>query len=215
LPAKAETSISSVDSGRWKLVISASTAADAIAGKMKMFGLAGERLQFAILTSCASSARMHGGADRDHAAAAARVRGDLLAPAPRPRSATRCASVLAEVVDPHRLEGAGADMQREPAELDAAFAQRRQQRIVEVQAGGGRGDRAEFAGEHGLVALVVVRARLALDVGRQRQAAVRSSSSSSGSSPLEAQVEELASRPSTSTVAARPARCGCRASAIC
>src|SRR5690606_12855953 len=48
-------------------------------------------------------------------------------------------------------------------------AQRVQQRIVEMQPGGGRGDRSGLAREHGLVALDVVAPRLAPDVGRQRQ----------------------------------------------
>ena len=39
-----------------------------------------------------------------------------------------------------------------------------------MQASGGRGDRADLAGEHGLVAPGIVRAGFALDVGRQRKA---------------------------------------------
>ena len=96
------------------------------------------------------------------------------------------------VVHAHRLEGAGADVQGDVAELDAARAQRVQQRVVEMQAGGRRGDRAEFAREHGLVALVVVGARLALDVGRQRQAAGAQQPAFQRLGDVEAQPVELA-----------------------
>jgi len=78
--------------------------------------------------------------------------------------------ILADVVHPHRLEGTGTDMQGDMPELHAAFAQRIEQGIVEMQARSRRGNGADLAREHGLVTLGIVRAGLALDVGRQRQA---------------------------------------------
>ena len=79
-------------------------------------------------------------------------------------------AVLGQLVHAHRLERAGADVQRDVAAVDAARLQGVQQRLVEVQAGGRRGHRAGLAREHRLVARVVVRPSFAMDVGRQRQA---------------------------------------------
>ena len=79
-------------------------------------------------------------------------------------------AVFAHIIHAHRLEGARAHVQGDVAEFDALFAQRLQQRLVEMQAGGRRRHRAELAREHGLVTLVVVDARFAVDVGRKRQA---------------------------------------------
>ena len=56
-------------------------------------------------------------------------------------------------LDAHRLEGAGADVQRdERARRRRASRSARQQRVVEVQAGGGRGHRAGAARVDRLVA---------------------------------------------------------------
>ena len=79
--------------------------------------------------------------------------------------------VLVETVGAHRLKGAGTHVQGEVAETDAAPFQRVQQRVVEMQAGGRRGDGTDLACIYRLVTLVVVAARLALDIWRQRQAA--------------------------------------------
>ena len=62
-------------------------------------------------------------------------------------------------------------MQRQVCAFDAARSQRRQQRLIKVQAGRGGGYRARLAGEHGLIACFVGLIRLVLDVGRQRQLA--------------------------------------------
>ena len=74
--------------------------------------------------------------------------------------------------DAHRLEGAGADMQRDARGGDAGVGERGQQLGREMQAGGGRGDRAVVAGEQGLVVGAVLRiGHAAADVGRQRHRA--------------------------------------------
>ena len=62
-------------------------------------------------------------------------------------------------------------MQCQVCAIDAARSQRRQQRLIKVQAGRGGGHRARLAGEHGLIACLVGLIRLVLDVGRQRQLA--------------------------------------------
>ena len=70
--------------------------------------------------------------------------------------------------DAHRLERAGADVQREVRERDAAPLQRVEQRRVEMQPGGRRGDRARLARIDRLVALRVALVRGARHVQRQR-----------------------------------------------
>ncbi|MNV44906.1 hypothetical protein D3C71_1366840 [compost metagenome] len=76
-----------------------------------------------------------------------------------------------QIVHADRLEGARAHVQGHVAEIHALVLQRGQQGLIEVQAGGRGGHRADLAREHSLVALAVVHTRLALDVGRQRQPA--------------------------------------------
>jgi hypothetical protein len=58
---------------------------------------------------------------------------------------TRCASVLGEVLGLHRLEGAGADVQRDAGALHAARFQFGQHAFVEMQGGRRRGHRARHA----------------------------------------------------------------------
>src|SRR5262249_2923411 len=74
--------------------------------------------------------------------------------------------VLGHVVDAHRREGAGADVERDRDVVEAG-----QHLVGEVQARRRRRDRAGRAGEDGLVALSVVLrwAGGAIDVRRQRQ----------------------------------------------
>ena len=80
--------------------------------------------------------------------------------------------VVFQLVDPHRLEGARAHMQRDEGALHAQGVQLVQRGLIEVQAGGGRRDGAGFARVHGLVAGVVAGVGLVRDVGRQRRGAV-------------------------------------------
>ncbi len=79
--------------------------------------------------------------------------------------------VVFDLVDPHRLEGARAHVQGDESPLDALGGDLFQQRFVEVQACGGRGDRTGTFGIHGLVALTVSALVRAVDVGRQRHVA--------------------------------------------
>ncbi len=71
---------------------------------------------------------------------------------------------------PQWLKGPQADMQRDLGGLNAARADLLQDLRREVQAGGGRGDRAPrlFAGKDGLVARAVVGRVRPVDVRRQR-----------------------------------------------
>ncbi len=81
--------------------------------------------------------------------------------------------MFAEVFDPHRLEGAGAHVQRDIREVHAFRSQPVEQRLVEVQAGRGRGHGARLFRVHRLITLFVEFVGRVLDVRRQRQAAVR------------------------------------------
>ena len=78
-----------------------------------------------------------------------------------------------DVVRLHRQEGAGADMQRDFVQADAARVQARQQNVGEMQAGGRRCHRAFVAREHGLVIGAVARIRRTArgDIRRQRHVA--------------------------------------------
>ncbi|MCY1430792.1 hypothetical protein D9M71_467470 [compost metagenome] len=79
--------------------------------------------------------------------------------------------VLFDALHPHRLEGAGADVQGDERGFHALRADRLEQRLVEVQPGGGCGHRAGALGVDRLVALAVVRFVRTIDVGRQRHVA--------------------------------------------
>ena len=63
-------------------------------------------------------------------------------------------------------------MQRDIGHAHAPFLQVLQQRRVEMQAGGGRGDRARFPGVDGLITFLVMGVGGMLYIGRQRQPAV-------------------------------------------
>jgi hypothetical protein len=72
----------------------------------------------------------------------ARGRGDLVDQRLRQVVPLAVHPVLGEVLDAHRLERAGAHVQRQRRALDAHRVELRQQRLVEMQAGRRRGDRA-------------------------------------------------------------------------
>jgi hypothetical protein len=80
--------------------------------------------------------------------------------------------VLGDALGAHRLERAGADVQRHRGALDAARGERGEQLGVEVQRRSRRRDRARPLGEDGLVARAVARVVGALDVRRQRHVAM-------------------------------------------
>ena len=75
--------------------------------------------------------------------------------------------MVGEIFDEDGAEGAHADVQRHECVRDS-----REEFGREMQARGGRGDGSGFAGEDSLVAHVVGRLGLALEVGRQRDFAV-------------------------------------------
>ena len=101
-------------------------------------------------------------------------------PAARPRPRHRLArrrrnlqplamqDVRFDLLAAERGEGPRPDVQGDPRDLDAAVLDRREHRLVEMQAGGGRGDRARPARVHRLVAIRVPGVRLAADVRGQR-----------------------------------------------
>ena len=77
-----------------------------------------------------------------------------------------------EVLDFDRLEGTRADVQRNVRKRDAALAQALEHRLVEMQAGRGRRDRARVPCINGLIALAVLGLRRARYIRRQRDLAV-------------------------------------------
>ena len=145
-PAKAATSMKSVERGRWKLVSSRSTARKRKPGMMKM-----------------SVSPVHAVTAPSWSRATVSRRRSAVVPieTTRPPRARASATALGGgcrhlapfgmhgvgigVVDAHRLEGAGADMQRDARGGDAGIGQRGQKPRREVQAGGGGGDRTVVA----------------------------------------------------------------------
>ena len=119
-------------------------AADAVAGQDEDRGFPGEGLQFAVAHGRFERAH-DGGADGDDAAAARPGLADLFDQRGADVQPLAVHAVFGQFIHPHRLEGAGAHVQRDVAERDALGAQRRQQCFVEMQAGGGRGDGAGLA----------------------------------------------------------------------
>ncbi len=195
MPANAETSISSVDRGRWKLVTSASTMRKRNPGVMKR-SVSPAPARSAPVPSADSSARrlvvptattrrrcgargVHGGRGR---------RADVEPLAVHP--------VFGQVAGAHRLERAGADVQRDRRQFDAAGAQAVEQLAREVQAGGRRRDGAAARRVHGLVALRVLGGVGVRDVRRQRHVADGAPSRRSTSSSKRSR-KNSSRRPST------------------
>src|SRR5690606_28062716 len=84
-------------------------------------------------------------------------------------------AVLGDVLDLHGQEGAGADVQSDARGGDAAGGELGEQDLVEVERGGGGGDRSGAGGEDGLVVGAVggVGRAAGGDVGGQRHLAGR------------------------------------------
>ena len=82
-------------------------------------------------------------------------------------------AVFGQVVHAHWLKGAGTDVQGQPGQFDAAFAQHGEHRLVEVQARCRRGDGAGMPCEDGLVTGLVVCFCVVGNVRGQRQPAMR------------------------------------------
>ena len=77
--------------------------------------------------------------------------------------------VFVEVFCAHGLEGAGAHMQRHGGGFNSVGLELRQNRFIEVQAGGWRGNGTRVFGIDRLVAGFVVAARGMRNIGWQRQ----------------------------------------------
>ena len=155
VPAKARHQHQQRRRGRWKLVSRRSTTRNCEARRDEQIGLAvaGSSSPCAPPLSSARSevvptARTRPPAQRGIASTRRR----------RNRVALAVHAVLVDVVDAHRLERAGADVQRDVARSSRRVALKRvEHRLVEVQARGRRGDRARRCGVDGLVALGVAR----------------------------------------------------------
>ncbi len=76
--------------------------------------------------------------------------------------------MLGQILHAHRLEGAGADVQRHQRALNTALGEQRHECGIEMQARGRRGYRAWLTGKHALIALAVSGERRAANVRRQR-----------------------------------------------
>ena len=149
--------------------------ADLVARQDEQPGFTGVGLQLRLAgcidTRCRFQRTHHRGAHSDHATTSSTGVADLCDQAGADVEPFTVHDVLVETVGAHRLKGAGTHVQGEVAQTDAAPFQGVQQRVVEMQAGGRRGDGTDLACIYRLVTLVVIAARLALDIGRQRQAA--------------------------------------------
>ncbi len=81
-------------------------------------------------------------------------------------------AVIGDAFDAHRLEGAGADVQRDAGALHTACVDLRQQRFVQMQRRGRCRHGAGLGGEDGLITAFVVGRVVVRDVRRQRYVAV-------------------------------------------
>ncbi len=97
-----------------------------------------------------------------------------------------------ELLGLHRLEGAGADVQRDVGLRHAALRECVEHRSIEMQTRGRRCDCAAHARIHGLVAFGVGGVRRVRDVGRKRQFAVLLEPAMQLCDPFESQAEEAA-----------------------
>ena len=147
--------------------------AEAIAGGDEDRRLAFEGAKRAVLAGGAFEQPRRGRADGDDAAAARARRverrgGRRVEPAP-----FRVHGVAGGVVDLHRQERAGADMQRQAKNPSAGRFDARDQLRGEMQPGGRRGDRPLLVREHRLVVGAIGRRDPSArgDIGRQRRRA--------------------------------------------
>ncbi len=129
-------------------------------------------------------------ADREDAPAARARRRDRLRRRLRYRVALAVHAVLRQVLGRHRLEGPRAHVQSHVGAAHPARVERGERRLVEMQAGGGRGHRTRRARVDGLVAHRVVGVPGTGDVGRQRHVAVALEPVDERAGAVEAQQEE-------------------------
>ena len=114
----------------------------------------------------------HGGADGDDSPPARTGFRDRLADRARHIEQFAVHHVGVDIFTTYRLEGAGADMQRDMGRAHALCRQPLQDAVVEVQSRGRRRDRAGFAGIDRLVAFAVGTLVGAANVRRQRHVPV-------------------------------------------
>ncbi len=175
-PAKAQTSASSVERGRWKLVSSASTTRKEKPGVMNRRAsprpATSNSLLFLRSALGGVFQRAHrGGADGQDGAPFALCARDALRGFWRNLIGFRMHSVAFQRFAANGLKCSQADVQRELANFNSARADLFEDFRSEVQAGGRRGDRAGMAGENSLVAFVVRGVVGAINVRRQRNMA--------------------------------------------
>ena len=115
----------------------------------------------------------HRRAHRDHAPPALRVASIAAHAACGTSSYLAVHLMRVDIQRAHRRKGACADMQRDERAADLARLRCRKYRVIEVQAGGRRGDRAQCARIHCLIALLIAILRRAVNVRRQRDFSVR------------------------------------------
>ena len=137
-------------------------------------GLGGEFANFAMRGETGLENAQAGGADRHHAPALGPGRVDPRGGRCRDLPPFGMHAMLGDVVDRHRQEGAGPDMERDLGDGDTGVLQRRRQFRREMKPGRRRRDRARLRREHGLIVLVVSRCAAVgtADIGRQRHAAM-------------------------------------------
>src|SRR5215510_14834585 len=100
-------------------------------------------------------------------------------------------AVVGEALRTHGLKGAGPDVQGEEGELDAVTPERSEQRLVEVQPGGRRGDRTGRARIDGLITPLVYGIGQVSDIRWERYAAVTLEQFEHGRIACETQAEEI------------------------
>jgi hypothetical protein len=117
-----------------------------IAGGDEDVGLGGTGAQLAVLRRCFERAQT-GRPDRDHLAGAGARAGYGGNRRRRNLEALGVHAVFGNGVHAHRLEGPGTHVQRQPGDFDGTCGELPEQRIVEMQAGGGRRHGAGLAGK--------------------------------------------------------------------
>src|SRR5919112_145838 len=145
-PANADTSISSVERGRWKLVISRSTT---------------RKLYPGVIMSLVCALPAPGAHSSQHMS---QSRGDLVA--------LRMHFMLLKVFDLHRLEGSGTDLEIEAFDEDPSRGEPFEELRRKMQPGGRRRDASLGCGIHGLIPYLVYCSSGPADVRWQRQLAI-------------------------------------------
>jgi len=140
--------------------------ADPIAGENENLGISGKRLDRTI-DDGGFQCTQHRGTDGDDAAATGLGGRNLGAQFGAHIQPFTVHDMVFQIFRTHGLEGAGAHMQSNVAELYVFGLQLRQDLLVEMQTRRRRRHRAGMAGEYGLIPRIIIRIGITLDVGRQ------------------------------------------------